>query len=68
MDNVKNWYQSKTVWGALVAIFASLSQALGIEIDASGQTELAENLMALAGAVGGLIALYGRFSAEKKVH
>jgi hypothetical protein len=67
MIDVKQWYQSKTVWGALVAILASLLQASGTAIDASGQDQLANNLVALSGAIGGLVALYGRLSADKRL-
>jgi len=67
MQDIKKWYQSKTVWGALVAIFAGLLQAGGIDLDTDGQTALADSLVAISGAIGGLVALYGRLSAEKKV-
>lgn len=67
MQDIKQWYQSKTVWGALVAIFAGLLQAGGIDLDTDSQTTLADSLVAISGAIGGLVALYGRLSAEKKV-
>jgi hypothetical protein len=67
MNDIKLWYQSKTVWGALVAIAAGLLQMLGVDLDADGQMQLADGLMAFAGAIGGLVALYGRLSADKKV-
>jgi hypothetical protein len=67
MNDSKQWYQSKTVWGALIAILASLLQASGVDFDAAGQDQLADNLVALSGAIGGLIALYGRMSAEKRL-
>ena len=67
MIDMKQWYKSKTVWGALVAIAASLAQAGGVDLDAAGQDQLAENLIALSGAIGGLIAIYGRLKAEKRL-
>jgi hypothetical protein len=67
MDNSKQWYLSKTVWGALVAILASLLHASGIDFDATGQDMLADNLVTLAGTIGGLLALYGRMSAETRL-
>ena len=67
MNDIKPWYQSKTVWGALVAILAGVLQAGGIDIDADGQAQLADSLVALSGIVGGLLALYGRLSADTKV-
>jgi hypothetical protein len=67
MNDSKHWYQSKTVWGALIAILASLLQASGVDFDAAGQDQLADDLVALSGAIGGLVALYGRLSAEKRL-
>lgn len=67
MIDTKYWYQSKTVWGALIAILASVLQAGGFELDEGAQGELVEGIVALMGAVGGLLALYGRLSADKRL-
>jgi len=67
MEDMKQWYLSKTVWGALVAILAGLLPAMGMELDAGAQSQLADNLVSLAGTVGGLIAIYGRLTAEKRL-
>lgn len=67
MDETKQWYQSKTVWGALIAILASLLPAMGMELDDGTQGQLADNLVSLAGAIGGLVAIYGRLTAEKRL-
>lgn len=67
MEDMKQWYLSKTVWGALVAILASLLPTMGTEFDAGAQGQLADNLVSLAGAIGGLIAIYGRLTAEKRL-
>jgi hypothetical protein len=67
MNDMKQWYVSKTVWGGLIAILASLMQAAGIELDPTTQGDMADNAVALAGAIGGLIAIYGRLTAEKRL-
>lgn len=67
MSEMKQWYVSKTVWGGLIAILASLLQAAGIELDSGMQGDLADNAVALAGAIGGLVAIYGRLTAEKRL-
>jgi hypothetical protein len=64
MDSFKTWYQSKTVWGGLIAILASLLQATGVELGAETQSELADIAVTLAGAAGGLLAIYGRVTAK----
>jgi hypothetical protein len=63
MDLVKNWYQSKTIWGGLIAVAASALQLAGLEIGAADQAELADIAVTLTGAAGGLLALYGRIAA-----
>ncbi|WP_421594545.1 hypothetical protein [Shinella sp. M27] len=66
-DETKPWYTSRTVWGALIAIAASLANAAGIEITAGDEGELADLLVSAAGVIGGLIAVYGRISARRPV-
>jgi hypothetical protein len=64
MDGVKVWYQSKTVWGGLIAVGASLLQVAGIELGADVKADLADLAVTLAGAAGGLFAIYGRVAAQ----
>ena len=64
MEDTKAWYRSRTVWGALVAILASLA---GIEATAAEQGELAELLVAGVGVAGGIVALLGRLMARRRV-
>ena len=63
MNDFKPWYASKTIWGAIVSIVAALASALGMEIDGGLQMELVDAILALAAAVGGVIALIGRIVA-----
>ncbi|MFM2279450.1 MAG: hypothetical protein RLZZ444_1681 [Pseudomonadota bacterium] len=63
MEEIKAWYQSRAVWGALVAILASVLQMAGLTLDDAGQVQLTDSLLALVGIVGGLLALYGRLKA-----
>lgn len=67
MLDVKPWYQSKTVWGALIAIAAPLLGRAGLEVGGAEQAQIADALTTLAGTVGGLLALYGRLTATKGV-
>ena len=67
MDDMKAWYQSKTVWGALVAVMAPLLQVVGLNLPRGFEGELVEGLMTVAGGVGGVIALYGRLSATRVI-
>lgn len=63
MVEEKNWYESKTIWGALIAVAASVTGAMGLTVDTGAQSDLADALVQLVGAVGAMIAIYGRLSA-----
>ena len=67
MDEVKTWYQSRAIWGALVAIFAAALQLAGIEFGASERQELVEAGVTIAGAIGGILALIGRLGARARI-
>ena len=65
MVEEKNWYLSKTIWGALLAVVASILSTLGITIDTAAQNDLAGALIQLIGALGAMTAIYGRLSATE---
>ena len=67
MDDVKYWYNSKTIWGALISVGASLLHAVGIDIGIAEQAEVADSLVTIIGAVGGLLAIYGRLTANTAI-
>jgi uncharacterized membrane protein YccC len=67
MNDLKTWYMSKTVWGGVVAILASCANLLGLEIAPDDESGVVDALTALAAAVGGLIAIWGRISARSRL-
>ena len=64
MTDTKNWWASKTVWGGLVALCGGLAGLFGLEIDGSLNDNLATALTEAAGAIGALVAIFGRFDAR----
>jgi hypothetical protein len=67
MNDVKTWYRSRTVWGALIAILASLANVAGMEMTAGDEGELADLIVSAVGTIGGFIALFGRLSARRRL-
>lgn len=67
MEDIKNWYRSRTIWGAIIAISASLAHAGGYNLSVADQGQLVEAALSLAGTAGGLIAIWGRMKASAKV-
>ena len=60
----KPWYQSTTVWAGVVAMVAGVTAGLGLDID---QVSMTEMLTTAGASIGGLIAVYGRFVAERPI-
>ena len=50
MDETKQWYLSKTVWGALIAIFASLVPAASATFERFSSVSTRKMLFALKNA------------------
>lgn len=67
MEDTKRWYQSRAVWGSVVAIIAPLSMLIGREIDPAMQSSLIELLVLAGSTVAGAVALWGRLKATKSI-
>lgn len=60
----KPWWQSRTIWGAVVVLAAQLLRLAEIEVDVDGMTDAALSLATLFGAV---MAWWGRLQAQQPV-
>jgi len=67
MQDVKPWYQSKTIIGAVITVLALVAGVFGYGIGAEDQAALADYAVTLGGVVGGLLAIYGRVKASKDI-
>ena len=67
MEEAKKWWQSKAVWGGLVAVLASIANAFGVAIAPEVQGQVADLILTLVGAGGGVLAIYGRVKADTKI-
>lgn len=63
----KSWYQSKAVWGGIIAMVAGIAGAFGYSIGAEDQAVVVDSIVAGVGAVGGFLAVYGRVKASSKI-
>lgn len=63
----KHWYESKGVWGGIIAMLAAIAGAFGYAVDAEAQASIVELITVIVGGVGGLLAIVGRIKAERKV-
>lgn len=67
MTETKPWYLSRAVWGALIAIFASIAGTFGIMLGEQDQASLTDAILQISGAFGALVALYGRLVADRRL-
>ncbi len=67
MKTEKPWYLSKTIWGAVVSIAATVAAFFGLPIDETGRQGLTEGLLQIISASAGLFAIFGRISAKAAI-
>ncbi len=67
MDEFKALTQSKTFWGAVVALGGSALSLGHYTLSPADAAQAVDLLSGIAGAAGGLIAIYGRVAATKKI-
>ncbi|MEX6505612.1 hypothetical protein [Jiella sp. M17.18] len=67
MDETKPWYQSRTIWGGVVALIAASAGYFGYDLDPGAHEALTNALISGAGAVGAVVAIYGRLAAKSTI-
>lgn len=67
MSEDKPWYQSKTVIGGVIAALAGLLAFASVSIGIEDQGILTDAVLGLVGAIGGILAVYGRVKADRKI-
>ena len=67
MVDMKAWWQSRAVWGGLVAALAGIGGLFGLNLDEVSQGMVIDAVVQLATVVGALLAVIGRVRATKKI-
>lgn len=68
MDDTKPWWQSKAIWGGLIALTGTvLSLVFRITIPAEAQNSIVDAAVAIATGVGSILAVWGRATATDKI-
>ena len=67
MSEVKTLLASKTFWGAFVAVLAGALSLFGYQLAAEDQAQLVNAVSGIAAAAGGVVAIYGRIVASKRI-
>ena len=64
---IKQWWQSKTIIGALVSMMSTLLASFGVAIAPDMQGEIVTALIAFGGVVGTGLSIYGRVKASHAI-
>lgn len=72
MDDTKKWWQSATIWGAVVSVLAKVVMLVfGIEITTAEVAQITDQIVFLittaVGLIGDAVAIYGRKKATKAI-
>ena len=67
MEESKKLYESKTVWGGVVVVLATVAGLFGFEVDSVVQAQIVDYILAAIAAGGGLFAIWGRAKANKTI-
>lgn len=67
MTDIKPWWQSKTLWGAIVTLASAALGLAGLDLGDGDRQALTELLTSLGAALGGVIAIFGRIKAKDRI-
>lgn len=67
MEETKSIWASRTVWGGIVALLAGIATLFGITLSEADQSILADALLGISSALGGILAIWGRIRATKRI-
>jgi hypothetical protein len=67
MNEFKTLTESKTFWGAIVALAGSALTLGRYTLTPADASQAVDLLSGIAGAAGSLLAIYGRVVASKKI-
>ena len=67
MNDFKNIFASKTFWGGAIAALGGIMGLFGYTLLPGDQALLVDGGAAIAASLGGVIAIWGRVRASKRI-
>lgn len=67
MNDMKPWYQSRTIWASLLVLVSLGAAALGVPLQEGETDALAEAILQAIAAGAGVAAIAGRIFARSRI-
>lgn len=67
MGDTKGLFASKTVWGGIIVVIAAIAGLFGYSITAEDQTAIVGYIESAATIAGGILVIWGRITATKRI-
>ena len=67
MNETKDWYKSKAVWGGIVAAVSGMLVMFGVGAVEGEEESIVELIMQAVAIVGGIVAIVGRLVAKSRL-
>ncbi len=67
MTDSKPWYLSRTIWASLITIVTAAAGILGVPVAGIDNQALTDTLLQAITAISGLVAIFGRLEAGKRI-
>lgn len=67
MVGEKSWFQSRTIWAALILILAELLRIWGLELDEEMQSKMVQWILDAISLFGPLAVIWCRTRAKKEI-
>ena len=67
MTDIKAWWKSRNLWGAIVTLGSAAVGLAGLDLGAADREALIELMTSLGAAIVGVIAIFGRITAKDRI-
>ena len=67
MEGTKSIFASKTFWGGILAVASGVLGFFGYTLSPDDQQAIISMVTAVSGGIAGLICIWGRVTAKKKI-
>lgn len=67
MEDVKNWWQSKGIWGGIIALVSLIAGFFGFALGPEDQAALVGVAVTVSGLIGTVLGIVGRVTAKKAI-